>query len=419
MGDLLTLSARFIDSGRADEPVNRVTNELSEIADGLAIVESFSHCVVLATGDGLVAFDASGAATGAAVVDALRAWSGEPVRHLVYTHGHADHVGGSPAFAAAYGRPTVLGHEDVAARLDRYDYTDGWNVAINARQFGGIRADRRLTLGTGDDDARRRRPGPLDALPAARRPAARRGVRRPPRRRGRRRDDRAAPRPRRDRRPRCGPGCPSVGRSWPATSSSGTSRTPATRRRCSATRSSGQPRCGRWPPSEPELLRARARPADRRAQTRIATVLHTIADTLDRLVADVVAMMNADATLDEIVHTVRVPAETLALTLPAAAVRRARVRGAQRVAPVRRLVGRRREPAQAVTRRPPRRRARRARRRRRRAAARSAPSQPSRPATCGSPVTWPTWPAGRRRTTRRSTATAPPSTAPGAPPSRR
>jgi hypothetical protein len=41
MADLLTLSSRVIDSGVVDEPVNRITNELSELADGLAIVESF------------------------------------------------------------------------------------------------------------------------------------------------------------------------------------------------------------------------------------------------------------------------------------------------------------------------------------------------------------------------------------------
>jgi alkyl sulfatase BDS1-like metallo-beta-lactamase superfamily hydrolase len=46
---------------------------------------------------------------------------------------------------------------------------------------------------------------------------------------------------------------------------------------------------------------------------RIAGVLHTIADTLDRLVADVLEMMNAGATLDEIVHTVRVAPDVLAL----------------------------------------------------------------------------------------------------------
>ena len=118
MADLLDLSARIIDSGLTDQPVNRVTNELSELADGLAIVESFSHSIALHTPDGLVAFDSSGVHTGEAVVAALRSWRPDPISHLVYTHGHADHVGGSTHFAAAAARdghrlPTVVGHENV------------------------------------------------------------------------------------------------------------------------------------------------------------------------------------------------------------------------------------------------------------------------------------------------------------------
>lgn len=144
MADLLALSSRIIDEGIIDHdtgPVNRITNELSEVADGLAVVESFSHSVVLDAGDGLVAFDASHARTGEAVVKAIQGWSSRPVTHVVYTHGHADHVGGSPAFGAAYGEMEVVGHRNVAARFDRYRYTNDWNVRINARQFGGVRGD--------------------------------------------------------------------------------------------------------------------------------------------------------------------------------------------------------------------------------------------------------------------------------------
>lgn len=141
MADLLALSSRVIDSGVVDEPVNRITNELSEVADGLAVVESFSHSVVVDAGDGLVAFDASHARTGSEVVAAIRNWNRTPVTHLVYTHGHADHVGGSPDFAAAYGAMEVVGHRNVDARFDRYRYTNDWNVLINARQFGGVRGD--------------------------------------------------------------------------------------------------------------------------------------------------------------------------------------------------------------------------------------------------------------------------------------
>jgi glyoxylase-like metal-dependent hydrolase (beta-lactamase superfamily II) len=141
MADLLALSSQVIDSGNVDEPINRITNELSEVADGLAVVESFSHSVVLDAGDGLVAFDASHARTGSDVVAAIRGWTSTPVSHLVYTHGHADHVGGSPDFAAAYGDMTIVGHRNVDARFDRYRYTNDWNVLINARQFGGVRGD--------------------------------------------------------------------------------------------------------------------------------------------------------------------------------------------------------------------------------------------------------------------------------------
>ena len=149
MDDLLQLSADIIESGDVDRPFNRITQELTEVADGLAVVESFSHSVVVDAGDGLVAFDASHAQSGAAVVEAITGWRSTPVSHLVYTHGHADHVGGSVAFDAAFDAMTVVGHEHVARRFDRYRETNAWNVLINARQFGGVRAD--FEMGDADE----------------------------------------------------------------------------------------------------------------------------------------------------------------------------------------------------------------------------------------------------------------------------
>lgn len=142
----IELATLVIDSGVATESVNRITNEITELREGLAIVESFSHCVVFDSGEGLVCFDASGSGSGMDVVKSIRSWSDKPITTLVYTHGHADHVGGSFAFkkdAEARGdkRPHVIAHENVAKRIDRYEETNLWNVAINKRQFGGIRSD--------------------------------------------------------------------------------------------------------------------------------------------------------------------------------------------------------------------------------------------------------------------------------------
>lgn len=154
MADLLALSARIIDSGVADEPVNRVTTELSEVADNIAMVESFSHSVVLRTDEGLVCFDTSGVAAGKAVVSSIRSWSTEPFHSLVYTHGHADHVGGSGAFVADAQKagergPQVVAHEAVKTRLDRYNLTNGYNMTVNARQFGGVGRGLGLAIGGG------------------------------------------------------------------------------------------------------------------------------------------------------------------------------------------------------------------------------------------------------------------------------
>src|SRR5262245_6395026 len=148
------MSSKIID-GASDTPVgpvNRITHELSELAPGVAMVEAFSHSVLFDTDDGLVVFDTSGAHGGKLVVGAIRGWSTKRFNTLVYTHGHIDHVGGCGAFladAAESGapRPTIAGHENVPRRFDRYDLPNGYNRTIKARPFrrsGGIGGDGRF-----------------------------------------------------------------------------------------------------------------------------------------------------------------------------------------------------------------------------------------------------------------------------------
>ena len=146
MTDLLALSTAVIDGTRSSEdvgPMNRINFELSTIADRIAMVEAFSHCVLFETDDGLVAFDTSGVQGGERVVSAIRGWRTDKFNSLVYTHGHLDHVGGCGAFMADATnsnnpRPRVIGHENVPHRFDRYNFTDGYNMVINQRQFGGV-----------------------------------------------------------------------------------------------------------------------------------------------------------------------------------------------------------------------------------------------------------------------------------------
>ncbi|MCP5070379.1 MAG: MBL fold metallo-hydrolase [bacterium] len=148
MSDLLSLSTRIIDDGAAIFPV-RINQELSEVADGVMLVESFSNVAAIETEEGLILSDTSGAATGGAVVESLRAWSDACFHTILYTHGHIDHVGGSGAFvanSAALGHraPRVVSHENLPARFERYELTAGYNTAINLRQFGEAK---RMSIG--------------------------------------------------------------------------------------------------------------------------------------------------------------------------------------------------------------------------------------------------------------------------------
>ena len=311
MADLLAFSTKVIDSGIADSPVNRTTGELSEVADGLAMVESFSHTVAFDSGEGLVCFDASHYNTGKNIVAELQKWRPGRIHTLVYTHGHIDHVGGSGAFSAhnsqnGHAPLRVVGHENVQRRFDRYRTTDSWNQLINARQFGGVRDDLNMS-------------GQLKPSEGG----GRLGFFLPP--------DTA------DVTEIVGDfSTETIGgttiehhhgkgetddhlwswfpeKKWVTTGDFVIWNFP----------NAGNPqKVQRWPiewaatlrriiAKEPELLLpAHGLPITGRE--RIARVLDEIATALEDVVRDVLQMMNAGATLDEIIHTVRVPDTTLA-----------------------------------------------------------------------------------------------------------
>jgi alkyl sulfatase BDS1-like metallo-beta-lactamase superfamily hydrolase len=113
---------------------------LDEVAPGTAFVTSFGNVAAFTTEGALVLVDTGNRGRAPENFAAVRAWSALPLDTAVYTHGHVDHVFGIGPFeeeAAAAGRPapTVVAHEAVPARFDRYKLTAGYNGVINARQF--------------------------------------------------------------------------------------------------------------------------------------------------------------------------------------------------------------------------------------------------------------------------------------------
>ena len=151
--DVLSRSAQVIagelDPGEFGSIGLNDAPELHELDDGLAFVAAFSNVAAFTSTDGsgggsgrddLLLVDVSSAFHGRQVHELIRSWTAAPLRTAVYTHGHVDHVGGIRWFeeeaAAGDGPPPqVVAHERVADRFDRYRMTEGYNGVINQRQF--------------------------------------------------------------------------------------------------------------------------------------------------------------------------------------------------------------------------------------------------------------------------------------------
>ena len=333
-------------------------------------------------------FDTGSFATAQMVHDAIRGWSeSSPAHGGLHPRARGPRVrraalrgrGGSRA-----GPPLVVAHENVPARFDRYLLTAGYNGAINRRQFRAAGA------------ACRRPTSAIPTRPTATTLELEVG--------GERFELHHAKGETDDHTWTWIPG--RARSSAPATSSSGPRRTPATRRRCSATRASGRTRCARWPRSTPRCccpghglpVVGAERVQDGARATRAAL--------LESLVEQTLALMNEGATLDDDPALGARARGAAGQALPATDLRRAGVHRAQPLAPVRRLVRRQPRAPEARARRAPGRG--------------SWPPWPAaasgwrsvrwswpRPASCGWPGTSPRWRRWPRPSSRRRSEPAP------------
>lgn len=140
MGDILK-TAEDLWTGRTDAYTKHPFAPpygMEEVAAGVHFFKGFANAVIIETADGLVIVDPGGLMDAKPKYDGIRKSLTARLNTAVYTHGHTDHVFGVPYFLAEDKGPVrVIAHELLPGRFRRYIRTNGWNSAINTRQFRG------------------------------------------------------------------------------------------------------------------------------------------------------------------------------------------------------------------------------------------------------------------------------------------
>ncbi len=124
-----------------NHPVTARIPEGQEIAPGLLYYKGFASANTLDSGDGLVMLDTGAINDTQPIFQSVRRWRPDTrLAVAVFSHHHVDHVFGVGPFEREaeerrWARPLVYAHAGVGPAFDRYRKTIGWNTAINVRQF--------------------------------------------------------------------------------------------------------------------------------------------------------------------------------------------------------------------------------------------------------------------------------------------
>jgi alkyl sulfatase BDS1-like metallo-beta-lactamase superfamily hydrolase len=110
--------------------------------DAIAIHTGYlwGNATAFRTSEGLVLVDTGSRETASQTLAVLRDWDDGPVHTVIYTHGHIDHTWGArlldaEADARGVARPRIIAHRAVLDRFKRYDTTLGLNSVVMGRQF--------------------------------------------------------------------------------------------------------------------------------------------------------------------------------------------------------------------------------------------------------------------------------------------
>ena len=115
---------------------------MEQLGEGIWFHKEFANTVIAETNDGLIIVDPGSFRNGQLKFDAVRSVTSQRLNTAIFTHGHVDHCFGisfyeGEAKSKGWSMPRVIAHEAMPARFDRYREMGGYNGIINSRQFQG------------------------------------------------------------------------------------------------------------------------------------------------------------------------------------------------------------------------------------------------------------------------------------------
>ena len=124
-----------------NHPVHTSYEGATEINENLLAMKGIGGFYAIDSGDGIVMIDAGSILDVERCYEEIRKWRPDtPVKAAIFTHHHVDHIFSvskfdQEALEKGYPTPLVYGHNMMPDHFDRYIHTNGWNTAINRRQF--------------------------------------------------------------------------------------------------------------------------------------------------------------------------------------------------------------------------------------------------------------------------------------------
>ena len=145
MSDLNELSELawkgLLDTKFEHHPVHSFYEGSTEIKSNLLAMKGIGGFFAIDTGDGLVMIDAGSQLDIETGYNEIKKWRPKDfLKAAIFTHHHVDHIFAIEKFDEEckinnQPLPKVYAHELTPDHFDRYKLTNGWNTAINRRQF--------------------------------------------------------------------------------------------------------------------------------------------------------------------------------------------------------------------------------------------------------------------------------------------